>query len=228
MSKLAWLVFGPRTPRAELSRNPGRYLAPTIVLALAAVCLLSSAFLPVWSMKLLAPQYPKGLTVTAFADRLTGDVDEIDRLNHYIGMRPLNDAAALEREIAVFSIVSLALLCASAVVVHTKWAALLAFPAFSFPFVFLADLAYWLRDSGTNLDPTAALSSSIKPFVPPVLGEGVVGQFKTVAWVEEGFMLQLAASALIVGGLYLHRRAYKPLVDAHTAAAPPEASHAAA
>lgn len=225
MSKLIWNFFGPRTPREAFAAEPARFLAPSALLAVAAICLLASAALPVWSMKLLAPQYPKGLTVTAYADELTGDVEEIDRLNHYIGMRPLNDAAKLEREIAVFSIVSLALLCASAVVVHTKWAAALAFPALSFPFVFLADLAYWLRDSGTNLDPHAPLSSSIKPFVPPVLGEGIVGQFKTIAWVEEGFALQLLASALIVAGLYLHRRAWKPLVDAR-AAAPPEASHA--
>ncbi len=209
--------FGPRAPRGALRADPGRFLAPTAVLGLAALCLLTSIFLPMWSMKLLAPQYPKGLTVTAYADRLTGDVDEIDGLNHYIGMRPLHEAAQLEREIAVASIVSLALLCASAVVVHTHWAALLALPALGFPFVFLADLAYWLRDSGQNLDPTAPLSSSVKPFVPPVLGEGLVGQFKTIAWVEAGFWLQVTASALIVAGLYLHRRAYKPLVDARRA-----------
>lgn len=225
MGKLIWTFFGPRTPREAFRAEPARFVAPSVLLALAALCLLGSALLPVWSMTLHAPQYPKGLTVTAYVDRLTGDVEEIDRLNHYIGMRPLEDAAQLEREVAVMAIVSLALLCLSAVVVHTKWAALLALPAFSFPFVFLADLAYWLRDSGMNLDPTAPLSSSIKPFVPPVLGEGIIGQFRTVARVEEGFLLQLLASALILVGLYLHRRAWKPLVDAR-AAAPPEASHA--
>lgn len=219
--------FGPRTPGDELRAHPTRYVAPSAVLALAALCLLAAIFLPVWSMTLKAPQYPKGLTVIAHVDRLEGDVREIDGLNHYIGMRPLNEAAQLERATAVYAIVGLALLCVSAIVVHTKWAALLAAPAFSFPFVFLADLYYWMRDSGLNLDPKAPLSSSIKPFVPPILGEGLIGQFRTVASVESGYLLALLASALIVVGLYLHRRAYKPLVERALESAPPEASHAA-
>lgn len=217
-------LLGPRTPGDELRARPGRYLAPSGALILAALCLLASSLLPVWSMTLKAPQYPRGLTVTAYVDRLTGDVDEIDGLNHYIGMRPLNEAAQLEREVATFAIVGLALLCLSAVVVHTKWAALLAAPACSFPFVFLADLHYWMRDSGLNLDPRAPLSSSIKPFVPPILGEGVIGQFRTVATVEVGWLLALAASALIVVGLCLHRRAYKPLLE--RALAHPEVARA--
>src|SRR5690606_28093799 len=155
----------------------------------------------------------KGLHVRAYVDRLTGDVEEIDRLNHYIGMRPLNDAAQLEREVGAWAIGGLALLLASAVFVHTKWVVLLAFPAFSFPYVFLADLHYWLRTFGTNLDPKAPLSSSIKPFVPPVLGEGWVGQFRTVALPDVGLWCAFLASALIVVALYYHRRAFKPLVD---------------
>jgi copper chaperone NosL len=227
MTATLFQVLGPRTPPAELRAHPGRYLAPTLVLALAAACLFSTMFLPVWSMTLKAPQYPKGLTVTAHVDRLTGDVREIDGLNHYIGMRPLHEAGKLERDVAVQSIAALALLCLSAIVVHTRWAALLAAPAFSFPFVFLADLYYWMRDSGLHLDPKAPLSSSIKPFVPPVVGEGVIGQFRTVASVEAGWLLALLASALILVGLYLHRRAYKPLVERALAPRAPEASHAA-
>jgi len=218
-------ILGPRTPRAELRARPARYLAPTLVLALAAACLLAASFLPVWSMTLKAPQYPRGLRVVAYVDHLTGDVRELDGLNHYIGMRPLNEAAQLERRVAIHAIVGLALLCLAAAVIHTKWAALLAAPAFSFPFVFLADLYYWMRDSGMNLDPHAPLSSSIKPFVPPILGEGLIGQFRTVASVEAGWLLALLASALIVVGLWLHRRAYRPLVVA-AAPASPEASGA--
>jgi len=39
---------------------------------------------------------------------------------------------------------------------------------------------------GTNLDPRAPLSNAIEPFVPPLLGEGKVGQFKTIASWEIG------------------------------------------
>ena len=79
--------------------------------------------------------------------------------------------------------------------------------------MFLGDMAFWLRNFGQNLDPRAPLSKAIKPFVPPVLGEGFVGQFRTVAAVDSGFYLAVMASVLILIGLYFHRRAYKPLVD---------------
>ena len=148
-----------------------------------------------------------------YVNRLTGDVFEIDGLNHYIGMRPLDEAAQLERSVSIVAILILVLLVLGAIFVHTKWAALLALPAVLMPFLFLADMYYWMRDFGLNLDPTAPLSSAIEPFVPPILGEGLVGQFKTIASIQIGLYLAFLASILIVIGLYYHRRAYKPLVE---------------
>jgi hypothetical protein len=148
-------------------------------------------------------------------NRLEGDVNEIDGLNHYIGMRPLGEAAQLERSLSVILISVTALLVVAAVFIHTKWAALLALPAVMYPAIFLIDLYLWMRNFGQNLDPTAALSSSIKPFTPPVLGEGLIGQFKTIASVDTGWYLAALASVLVLVGLYFHRRAYKPMVEAN-------------
>lgn len=209
-----WQEFvGPRTPSDALARDSLRYLLPSVFLALAAFCLIVSIFQPYWRMKLLAPQYPGGLEVQVYVNRMTGDVAEIDGLNHYIGMRPLGEAAQLERSLSIYAISVLSMLIVSAIWVHTKYAALLALPALLFPVVFLADMYFWMRNFGLNLDPNAALSGAIEPFVPPILGEGIVGQFKTVASVDSGFYLALLSSALILVGLYFHRRAYKPLVE---------------
>ena len=153
-------------------------------------------------------------TVQAYLDRLEGDVAEIDGLNHYIGMRPLAEAAQLEQSLSVAALTVIALLLVGAVFIHTKWAALVSLPAMLFPAVFLGDMYYWLHNFGTNLDPKAPLSSSIKPFTPPVLGRGYVGQFSTDAYPGPGLILATVASALILVGLVMHRRAYKPLVDA--------------
>ena len=202
---------GPRTP--EGTEAAMRYRLPTILLGLAAFCLLVSIFLPYWKMTLLAPQYPGGLEVQVYVNRLTGDVFEIDGLNHYIGMRPLGEAAQLERSVSIAAILILGLLVGSTVFIHTKWAALLALPAILMPYLFLADMYFWMRNFGLNLDPTAPLSSSIKPFVPPIWGEGLVGQFKTIASFQMGLWLAFLAGVLIIVGLYYHRQAYKPLVD---------------
>lgn len=213
MTKRWQEIVGPRTPDGALSSDALRYLLPNVFLALAAFCLIVSIFQPYWRMKLLAPQYPGGLEVEVYVNQMTGDVEEIDGLNHYIGMRPLGEAAQLERSLSIYAISVLSLLIVAAIWVHTKYAALLALPALLYPAIFLADMYFWMRNFGLNLDPTAALSGAIEPFVPPILGEGLVGQFKTVASVDSGFYLALLSSALILVGLYFHRRAYKPLVE---------------
>ncbi len=204
---------GPRVPATTDEAERRSYRLPAILLGSAAVLLLISMFLPYWSMTLNAPQYPKGLEVVVFINKLTGDVTEVDGLNHYIGMRPLGEAAQLERSVSVAAISILVLLVLSAIFVHTKWAALLALPAVMMPFVFVADMYFWMRNFGLNLDPTAPLSGAIDPFVPPIFGTGKLAQFETVASFEIGLWLAFLSSILIIAGLYYHRKAFKPLVD---------------
>lgn len=207
-------LFGPRVPSHLREEQRARFLVPTLLLGLAAVLLVASIFQPYWRLTLLAPQYPGGLTVSAYLNRLEGDVREIDGLNHYIGMRPLGEAAELERSLSIIAVAAVALLVLASVFIHNRKAAWLTLPALLFPVIFLADMAYWLRNFGTNLDPTAPLSSSIEPFVPPVLGSGHVGQFATQAVPAPGLVLAMVASGAILVGLWFHRRAYKPLVEA--------------
>ncbi len=214
MSKMMQRIIGPRTPEEVSDEKRLDYMLPVILLGLAAACLVLSIFLPYWNMTLEAPQYPNGLKVRTYVNRLEGDVQEIDGLNHYIGMRPLNEAAQLERSLSIFLIGATALLVVAAIFIHSKWAALLALPAVLYPFIFLADMYYWLRNFGQNLDPTAALSNYIEPFIPTLLGEGLIGQFKTIATLGPGFYLAALGSILIVAGLYFQRRAYKPLAEA--------------
>ena len=225
MSESVEKIIGPRVPAEEMKVHRGRYLAPTVLFLLAALLLIVSVFLPYWQLTLHAPQYPKVLTVEAYVNRLTGDVHEIDGLNHYIGMRPLDEAAPFEKSVAVLGVVVVALLVLAAVFVHSRWAALLALPALFFPVIFLVDLQYWLANFGQNLDPAAPLSNSVKPFVPPVLFEGKIAQFRTVASPGIGLWLAIAASVIILIGLYFHRRAYKPLADAQEAIRQDDAVH---
>ncbi len=205
--------LGPRVPAEVPAGERLRYHLPSLLLGTAALLLILSMFLPYWSMTLNAPQDPGGLSVEVFVNRMTGDVQEIDGLNHYIGMRPLEEAAQLERSVSVVAISIIAMLALGAIFIHTRWAALLAFPALVMPFVFLGDMYFWMRHFGQNLDPTAPLSSAIEPFTPPILGEGFVGQFSTVANFQAGLYLAFLSSLLILVGLYYHRRAYKPLVE---------------
>ena len=207
-------IIGPRVDRDDLSRRSLRYGLPGGLLLLARVLILVSLFVPYWHMEMHAPQYPDNLHLHAYVNHLRGDVAEINALNHYIGMRPLEEAAQMERRYGVYMLIVLVVMLELAGHVHNRWAAALALPAVLFPAVFLFSLHYWMSHFGQNLDPDAPLSSSIKPFVPPILGTGIVGQFKTVASAGIGLMMSTASSITIVAALVFHRRAYKPLVDA--------------
>ena len=206
-------ILGPRIPQETAGSDRRRYLLPTILFSVAAFLLIVSVFMPYWEMELHAPQYPKGLHVTAYVNRLEGDLFEINGLNHYIGMRPLEEAAQFEKSVSVIAIATLSLLVLAAIFVHTKWVVLLVLPTILMPLLFLVDLQWWLWKFGTDLNPEAPLSSAIKPFVPTVLGSGMIAQFETVAVPSTGLYLAILASILAIVGLYFHRKAYKPLVE---------------
>lgn len=211
----SWLeqMIGPRVPAEEWAQRRWRYLVPGALFLVARVLLIVSVFLPWWHMELDAPQYPQGLYLTAYLNHLAGDVREINSLNHYIGMRPLEEAARFERAWAAWGVIAMLFLVEGAAVVHTRWAVLLALPAILFPAGFLIDLKFWLTAFGQNLDPAAPLSRSVRPFTPTILGEGGVGQFATYAWLGAGWWSALGCSILTVAGFVFHRWAYKPLVD---------------
>lgn len=190
----------------KISRQSSFRLSSALLIAAAAL-LAVSTLLPYWRIRLNAPQYPNGLFITVYVNHLEGDVREVDGLNHYIGMAPLEEAANIERSLAPIAMVVIALMIVSVAFIHSKWLAVLAIPAMLFPFIFLADMWVWLWYYGNHLDPTAALSSSIEPFTPAILGTGVVGQFSTTAVLQIGWYLALLASILTGVGLHYRRQA---------------------
>lgn len=182
-----------------------------VFMLVSALLLGLATLFPFWSLTLNAPQYPDGLDVTIYTHKITGDVSEVDGLNHYIGMMPLEQAAEFERSIATPAILIIILLGITGVFLRRKWAALLALPIVLFPIVFAVDLYFWLYRAGHNLDPTAALSSSVKPFTPAILGEGIVGQFSTTANFTAGFWIAVAAALMALAGIVgmLRRRSQR-------------------
>lgn len=171
-----------------------------LMLFVASLLVAVSIFLPYWRIEIVAPQYPEGLYVYVHVTGARGDVREVDGLNHYIGMRPLDEAAPFERKISVpgLSLIALALL-GSIFVRRPRWLqVVLVLPVLAVLVVFPADLYYWLREFGLNLDPHAPLSAMVKPFVPPVLGPGKIAQFGVVSWPWYGYGLVALASVLAV------------------------------
>lgn len=161
----------------------------------AAALLAIAIFLPWWQITMHAPQYPSGLHVTTWFYRVTGDVREVDGLNHYIGFMPLADMAPRERRAApVLGFIAVLAIAAAAFVRSRVAAIVLALPALIVPLFFLGDMGGWLAYAGTHLDPHAALSSSVSPWTPPLFGSGGVGQFHTDSAFGLGFYLAVVTA----------------------------------
>lgn len=167
----------------------------------AAVLLLLALALPWWQISMVAPQYPYGLHVTTWFFGVTGDVREVDELNHYIGFMPLASIAALERHVAFVAGPLVLVLLAACAAIRSRAGALLAIPAITLPAVFVIDLAAWLRYAGHHLDPHAALSGAVMPWTPALFGAGGVGQFRTLSVFEPGFYLALLAAVVAISAV---------------------------
>ena len=60
------------------------------ILAIVGLLFIGSLFVPLWRIELDAPQYPEGLVLQLHANKIAGEVDIINGLNHYIGMATLH------------------------------------------------------------------------------------------------------------------------------------------
>jgi hypothetical protein len=181
LEKIENLIPGPM-----IQRN--RRILVTLFAILSAVFILSSYFFPYWKFTLIAPQYPQGLRVQVYLSKLKGDVSELDILNHYIGMKKMEEAAQFERKIALFGIIVLSLFSLFFSFLEEK-VRFFVLPSLAFPLIFIGDLFFWMYRFGHELDPNAPIK--ITPFTPKILGEGIVAQFKTYATFGLGFYLAI-------------------------------------
>ena len=194
----------------------GRVILGVAALAAAALVALSSQ-LPLWSMKLEAPQYRHGLHLHAYGTGMTGDLRELNILNHYIGMPPI-EAPEFETAIFPYGIAVLIGLCLLSPF-HRYLRRLAVAGTFATPLIILADLQYRLYEFGHSLDPKAPIRP--KPFTPLVIGESEMGNFETHGMVSWGVVCLVAAAlVLLIGGRISRRReaSHAPKVPKRTSA----------
>ena len=178
------------------------------VTALAAAGFVAlSAQLPLWSMTMRAPQYPKGLRLYAYGTAMSGDLRELNILNHYIGMPPITAPAT---ETAMFPI-GIALLVGLCLIAPLHgWLRRIAIVATAaVPLGILADLQWRLYEFGHTLNPTAPIR--LKPFTPLVLGSTKMGNFISTASISTGFLCLLAAVLCLWLGARFGKRYEHPV-----------------
>lgn len=165
--------------------------------------------LPLWNFSLEAPNYPKeafpnGLPVFIHFDGLSGEVHEMNTINHYVGMARMERGGVYERSLAPYTLIALTILLASFVIYNNKWISRLMIIPAVLPLAFVGIYGYWLYWFGHNLQGGAI---TIKPFMPVILGDGKVAQFTTHAYPVVGFWALVAVSVLSLFAWWLGSKA---------------------
>ncbi|HEV2643263.1 MAG TPA: hypothetical protein VGT98_11170, partial [Candidatus Elarobacter sp.] len=157
---------------------------------------------PLWRIQLAAPQYPEGLGMQIGIHSIRGmtpnDLNNINGLNHYIGMKHITPEAIPELRIMPWLVGALVLF---GLITAVSGRRRLLY-AWATGFVLLAvggliDFWRWEYDYGHNIDfEHAIIKIPGMNYQPPLIGVKQLLNFTAVSWPDIGGWL--AAVALVM------------------------------
>ncbi len=174
------------------------------LLVAGGVLLLFTLLLPVWMVNLSAPQYPEGLRLWIYPTKITGDLNKINILNHYIGMKKIDAKEFPEFKWLPSFLVGMAILAFLTALIGRKTPLvpmILIFAAVGIFFLFRLD--NWLYHYGHDLDPKAAMK--IPPFKPPMLGKLRFANFTVFNYFHVGALTMVLAAVSFILALFDHK-----------------------
>ena len=181
-----------------------------IVIAASLILILSFIF-PIWYIDLEAPQYPEGIGLEIWLNKITGqnpnDLNNINGLNHYIGMKVIEPDAIPELTIMPFIIIFLILFGLTAGITGKRslvyiWIVLF----FVIAAVGMYDFYMWEYDYGHNLNPHAAIKVPGMAYQPPLIGSKMLLNFNATSMPHIGSWILVLTVVLAAIALYLDKK----------------------
>lgn len=169
-------------------RGKGRLLLVALV-----VPLMLSFLFPLWRISMKAPQYPDGLSMDIYSHQLLGgndghDIQEINTLNHYIGMHTITREELRDLDWIPFALVAMGLLSLRAALLgNVRTLIDLSMIAGYVLVVAFGRFLWMLWEFGHDLNPKAPVK--VAPFMPVVLGEKQIANFLTMSMPQLGSVL---------------------------------------
>ena len=181
-----------------------------LFLVLCAVALLLVLFVPLWRIELTAPQYPEGLMLQIFPNKLGGNVDIINGLNHYIGMKVLIDKDFIEFTVLPYIIGFFSLACLLVALLNRKRLLKIVFSLFLiFGIVAMIDFWRWEYDYGHNLNPAAAIQVPGQSYQPPLIGYKQLLNFGAYSVPDIGGWIFIGVGIILVSLIYVEWKKIK-------------------
>ena len=170
-----------------------------ILLIICGIALIISIFVPLWAIYLEAPQYPEGLGMFLHANKITGDYEIINGLNHYIGMKTIHQEDFWDFKILPYALGFFAVLCFIAAFLNKrKWLYILAALFVIFGIAFMVDFWLWEYDYGHNLDPNAAIVVPGMSYQPPLIGFKQLLNFGAYSYPDIGGWIMFGVAIILL------------------------------
>lgn len=170
-----------------------------ILILIIALSLVILYFVPLWNIELDAPQYPEGLGMQIWLDKMTGDLNTINGLNHYIGMKIIEPDSIEELKLMPF-IIGFIILFGIIVFIFNKKGLLLSWILIIIIIgtVGMYDFWTWEYDYGHNLDPTAAIKVPGMNYQPPLIGSKQLLNFNASSTPDIGGYILFAVGIIAI------------------------------
>jgi hypothetical protein len=185
-----------------------------IGIAVAAVLLGVPFLAPLWHIGLIAPQYPEGLGMYIWINQITGqkpqDLDSINGLNHYIGMKQIIPESIPELRFMPYLVGGLLVLGLVTALAGKRpllyaWTGLFILLSLAG----LADFWRWGYEYGHDLDPTAAIRIPGMAYQPPLIGAKQLLNFYATSWPAIGGWALMLSLGTGVALCILERRSVR-------------------
>jgi copper chaperone NosL len=176
-------------------------------------CVITLWFFPMWRIDLAAPQYPEGIFMQIWINDVKGDVDVINGLNHYIGMKTIHKEDFKE---FIYLPVALASFCGLGILV-LLWNRKTGYYIWTTLFLLMAaismyDFWKWEYDYGHNLDPTAPIKVPGMAYQPPLIGYKKMLNFEALSQPDVGGWFFIVAGIILTATcFYEWKRSKKQL-----------------
>ena len=170
-----------------------------LLVAISGLALIIVLFVPLWQIDLIAPQYPEGLVLLIYPNRLGGNVDIINGLNHYIGMKTLHTKDFFEFTILPYCIVFFVIaFLTTAILGKKRWLNILFFLFVCFGIIAMIDFWRWEYNYGHNLDPNAAIIVPGMAYQPPLIGYKQLLNFAAYSMPDTGGWIFIGAGLILL------------------------------
>lgn len=192
---------------------------------LGSLLLLGLFKFPLWNIMLGAPQYPDPMGMNIYITGIQGvnefDIQNIDGLNHYIGMKKIPKPEEMW-EFEVFPIVIGGMAALGVIIGILGFFGKLSYKWFLGWLILMSvlgilgmyDFNNWLTEYGTDLDPNAIMKmthpdGTPMTYKPPLFGHQKMLNFDVDSWPHTGAYMLFAGMALSLLAFFIGKKEWK-------------------